>query len=129
MSDPGFAAHFPSTIDEVRAFAQRGAYADLRIGPVHDVKIGGQDFRRVSFRFRLEGRPTESFTYLTVIDRNLLKYRMSFNAGAGLDLDLVARHFIEENLRERATERGVMITDHPSAPAVVSVLECPIPCN
>lgn len=129
VSDPGFAAHFQSSIEEVWAFGQRGTYADLKIRPVHDVKIGGRDFRRVAFQFRLEGRPTESFTYLTVIDRNLLKYRMSFNAGAGLDLGHVARHFIEENLRERATERGVMNTDHPSAPAVVSVLECPIPCN
>jgi hypothetical protein len=46
------------------------------------------------------GRPIESRTYLTALNGQLLKYRMSFYAPVLGDVDAIAKQFIEKNLRE-----------------------------
>ncbi|MBT2332529.1 hypothetical protein J7E49_01195 [Variovorax paradoxus] len=100
VDDPRFEAHFKSSVDEVRLAVARGIYADVEIGPVSDVRIEGQDFRRVSFRIlHTTPRKTyESFTFLTARNGRLLKYRMSFATPAPADLDAIAREFIALNL-------------------------------
>jgi hypothetical protein len=97
--DPQFAAHFGSTIDEVRYFAEQGRYTDLKIGPEQDAEVAGQRFRSVSFAYARGGQALRSTTYLTVRNGSLLKYRVSIFAATGLDVDTVARQFVESNLR------------------------------
>lgn len=99
VGDAQFSAHFQSTIDEVRAFERRGAYAGVTVSAARDVTIAGQRFRTVNFRYAREGKPLLSATYLTARNGRLLKYRVSIEAASGLDVDTVAQQFIEENLR------------------------------
>ena len=100
VDDAQFDAHFRSTIDEVRGQAMRGVYVDLKVGPVRDVRIGGQMFRTVSFQFMRAGKPHESLTFLTASKGQLLKYRMTFTGPVPSDLDAVARAFVEATLRD-----------------------------
>ena len=99
VDDPQFDAHFRSTIDEVRGQAARGTYADLKIGPVTDVRIAGQMFRTVSFQFLRAGKPHESLTFLTASKGQLLKYRMTFGAPVPGNVEAIAREFVEITLR------------------------------
>jgi hypothetical protein len=100
VADPAFDAHFRGTIEDVRLLAQRGQYTDLRVGPPRDVRIGGLDFRTVTFQLRLRGQLHESRTYLTGLNGQLLKYRMSFPLPATGNLDDIARDFIERHLHD-----------------------------
>lgn len=99
VSDPQFAAHFQSTVAEVRYMGQRGMYGNLQIGATRDVQVAGQVYRTVSFRFSRDNKPIVSATYLTAQDGQLLKYRVSLYAESGLDIDAVATSFIEERAR------------------------------
>jgi hypothetical protein len=99
VSDPQFAAHFDSTVDEVRFLAQRGMYADLQVDAVRDVVVSDHLFRTIRFRFSRDGKSMISATYLTAQDGHLLKYRVSLYAESGLDVAAVAESFIAENLR------------------------------
>lgn len=99
VGDPQFAAHFQSTIAEVRMAAQAGAYSDLQVGPVRDVVVSGQPFRSVGYRYLRRGEAIASATYLTARNGQLLKYRVSIPAASGRDVDALARRFIEDNLR------------------------------
>lgn len=103
VGDSQFAAHFESTVDEVRHYASRGAYTALQVAAPRDIVIGGQVFRTVNFRYSREGKPMLSTTYLTARQGQLVKYRISIHAIEGRDIDAIARSFIEENLR---TESG-----------------------
>lgn len=100
IADAAFEAHFRATIDEVRMVAQTGGYTELRIGPTRDVRIGGLDFRTVSFQMRRQGRPHESRTFLTGLKGELLKYRLSFPLPVPGSIDDISRAFIEKHLRE-----------------------------
>ncbi len=100
VGDAKFAEHFDSTVDEVRLYAQRGFYRELEVGAAQDVVVSGQTFRTVRFRYSREGKPMNSTTYLTARNGQLLKYRISILAATGLDLEVVARRFVEENLRD-----------------------------
>lgn len=106
ISDPQFAAHFESTVAEVRLYTQRGMYTNLQIGTFRDVPISGSVFRTIRFHFFRGGKPIASTTYLTAIGGQLLKYRVSIYATSGLDVDTVARSFIEENLRSGPSIRS-----------------------
>jgi hypothetical protein len=99
VDDAQFDAHFRSTIDEVRGQAARGTYAELKIGPVTDVRIAGQMFRTVSFQFTRAGKPHESLTFLTASKGQLLKYRMTFGAPVPGNVEAIAREFVESTLR------------------------------
>ncbi|HEX7863671.1 MAG TPA: hypothetical protein VF555_01910 [Variovorax sp.] len=101
ISDPQFDEHFKSTIAEVQRATSQGVYASARIGPTRDVRIEGLTFRSISFRLvhARDGKAYDSFTYLTVRNGKLLKYRMSFNAPAPANVDAIAREFIERNVR------------------------------
>lgn len=99
VADAQFGAHFQSTIDEVRAFERRGAYAGVTFSAARDVTISGQRFQTVSFKYAREGKPLLSTTYLTARNGRPLKYRVSIDAASRLDVDAVAWQFIEENLR------------------------------
>jgi len=102
VADPAFDAHFRSTINEVRQLARSGQYTDLKVGPTRDTRIGGLDFRTVSYQFSSQGRPLESRTFMTGLQGRLLKYRMNFPSPVDGDVDDIARDFIDKNLR-RAT--------------------------
>jgi hypothetical protein len=99
VSDPAFDAHFRSTINEVRQLAQSGQYTELKVGPTRDTRIGGLDFRTVSYSFRSQGRPLESRTFMTGLQGQLLKYRMNFPSPVDGDVDDIARDFIDKSLR------------------------------
>lgn len=101
VSDPQFDEHFRSTIAEVQRAITQGMYASAKIGPTRDVRIEGLTFRSVSFRLvhARDGKAYDSFTYLAVRNGKLLKYRMSFNAPAPANVDVIAREFIERNVR------------------------------
>ncbi|BEP36123.1 hypothetical protein GmRootV59_30960 [Variovorax sp. V59] len=101
VDDPRFAAQFESSVNEVRLAVARGLYAEVEVGPITDVRIEGQDFRRVSLRIvhAVTRKAYESFTFLTARDGRLLKYRMSFDTPAPANVDAIAREFIEHNLR------------------------------
>jgi hypothetical protein len=99
VADPAFDAHFRSTINEVRQLAQWGQYTDLRIGPTRDTRIGGLDFRTVSYQFSSQGRSLESRTFMTGLQGQLLKYRMNFPSPVEGDVDEIARDFIDKDLR------------------------------
>lgn len=99
VTDPQFAAHFESTVAEVRLYAQRGLYTNLQVDAVRDVAVSGSLFRTISFRFSRDSKPMISTTYLTAQNGQLLKYRVSIYATSGLDVSAVAQSFIEENLR------------------------------
>jgi hypothetical protein len=105
VADPAFAAHFQSTVDDVRQTAQGGDYSDLEVGAVRDVEIAGQTFRTVTFKLAVKGAPVKSMTFLTALNGKLLKYRMTFFPAGADDLDSIARRFIEENLRAQASRR------------------------
>jgi hypothetical protein len=99
LMDPQFDASFESTIKEVRVAQERGVYTDLQVGTPQNTSIAGQPFRTVSFRFTLNKKPMHSVTYMSARNGQLLKYRVSIFATSGLDVDALARRFIEENLR------------------------------
>lgn len=99
VSDPAFSDHFLTTIEEVRHMARRGDYVDLEVGPVRDVDVAGHRFRVVDYRFARQGRRVESLTFLTATNGKLLKYRMSFFAPTGFDIEAHARRFIEDDLK------------------------------
>lgn len=105
VADPAFAAHFQSTVDEMRELVQGGDYADLEVGPVRDVEIAGRTFRTVTYKLLSKGVRVESMTFLTAHNGKLLKYRMSFFTPVPDNLDDIARRFIEENLRAQASRR------------------------
>lgn len=100
VNDPRFAAHFNSTIEEIRLFGQRGVYSGVKIGRTQDVSIVGQRFRMVNFQYARDGKPLHSTTYLTARNGQLLKYRISIFSESGSAMDAVARQFIEESLRD-----------------------------
>jgi len=101
VDDPRFEAQFQSSVEEIRLAGARGLYAEVEVGPISDVRIEGQDFRRVSLRIvhAVTRKAYESFTFLTARNGRLLKYRMSFDTPAPADVDAIAREFIERNLR------------------------------
>lgn len=99
VDDGQFAAHFGSTVDEVRHYGKTGMYAGLEIGPVRDVAVEGQAFRTISFRFVRDGRAMLSATYLTGRGGQLLKYRISVDASVGHELDGIAQRFVADHLR------------------------------
>lgn len=102
VHDGQFDAHFRSTVDEVRQLAAAGAYRQLVVAPVRDVQIGGDTFRSVGFEYTVAAgnRALASWTYLTVRQGRLLKYRISLDRTAEpAALDAVARRFIETSLR------------------------------
>lgn len=105
--DPQFAAHFESTVNEVRYFAEQGHYSNLNIGPMQDVEVSGQRFRTVSFEYAQRGQALRSTTYLTVRDGQLLKYRVSVFAATGLEADAVARQFVESNLHSNPAANSI----------------------
>lgn len=107
IDDPQFAAHFESTVNEVRYFAEQGHYANLKVGPVQDVEVSGQRFRTVGFEYAQRGQALRSSTYLTVRDGQLLKYRVSVFAVTGLDADAVARQFVESNLHSNPAANSI----------------------
>ncbi|MEJ8857137.1 hypothetical protein WKW79_21345 [Variovorax robiniae] len=113
VADPAFDAHFRSTINEVRQLAQSGQYTDLKIGPTRDTRIGGLDFRTVSYQFRSQGRPLESRTFMTGLQGRLLKYRMNFPSPVEGDVDDIARDFIDKDLRHAP---GAIDASAPRAP-------------
>jgi hypothetical protein len=100
VSDPGFAAHFQSTIAEVQQAAQSGHYDNLQLGRIGDERIGGHDFRRLSFRFTRDGKAMESATYLTAINGKLLKLRLSVYSPSVPDVNEVARQCIQQYLAD-----------------------------
>ncbi|MGH8618965.1 MAG: hypothetical protein ACREUW_14835 [Burkholderiales bacterium] len=100
VADAQFQAHFRSIIEAVEESARRGVYTDLKVGATRDLVISGQNFRSVSFQYKVNGRLVDSLAYLTALDGQLLKYRMSFYAPVPGDVDAIARQFIETNLRE-----------------------------
>jgi len=101
VGDPRFEAQFQSALEEIRLAGARGLYAEVEVGPFSDVRIEGQDFRRVSLRIvhAVTRKAYDSFTFLTARNGRLLKYRMSFDTPAPADVDAIAREFIERNLR------------------------------
>lgn len=105
--DPLFAEHFVSTIDEVRYFAQQGSYSDLKVSSPQDMDVAGQRFRTVAFEYAQRGRALRSTTYLTVRNGRLLKYRVSIFAATGLDVETVARQFVENSLRNDPTVNSI----------------------
>lgn len=105
LDDPAFVRHFDSTIEEIRHFERRGDYANVEVGPVSDVAIGGATFRTVAIRLERAGRPHESRTFLAVIAGKLVKYRMTFTLPTAMDVDAIAQRFIEENLRAASPQK------------------------
>ena len=104
-SDPAFAAHFQTTVDDVQQLALSGDYSELEMGPVQDVEIAGQPFRTVTFKLASKGLRLQSMTFVTALQGRLLKYRMSFVAPVPADVQDIVRKFIEDNLRARASKR------------------------
>ncbi len=107
VADVQFKAHFEGTITEVQALARRGDYTQLEVGAAQDSVVGGRSFRSVSFRFLRGGKPVQSFTYLTAMNGQLVKYRLSFYVPAAVDPALQARQFVEQNLRTGPGGPGV----------------------
>ena len=107
VADVQFKAHFDGTISEVQALARRGDYTQLDVGVVQDSVVGGRNFRSISFRFLRGGKPVQSFTYLTAMNGQLVKYRLSFYLPAAADPALQARQFVEQNLRTGPGGPGV----------------------
>lgn len=99
LEDPQFDASFESTIKEFRVVVERGIYTDVQIGAPQNTSIAGQPFRTVIYRFTLDKKPMHSVTCMGARNGQLLKYRVSIFAASGLDVDALARRFIEENLR------------------------------
>ena len=99
VADPGFNAQFRSTIEEVRQLARDGEYTDLKLGRIRDTRIGDLDFRTLSFQFRRLGRQHESRTFMTGLQGQLLKYRMTFPSPVEGNVDEIARDFVDKNLR------------------------------
>ena len=99
VGDPQFGTHFESTVEESRIFERQGAYVGVNVGRPRDVSISGQWFRTVSFQYSRGGKPMHTTTYLSARNGQLLKYRVSIFAASGLDVDTIAKQFIEENLR------------------------------
>ncbi len=113
IADARFAGHFQSTIADVRTMAERGAYSALVVGPTRDVVVGGQEFRTVSYSFTSNATKMRSATWLTVRNRRLLKYRITLQDSAQLDLDEVATAFIASNLRNDPSTTKAMALAGP----------------
>ena len=104
-ADTGFAAHFDTTVNEVRHFARQGVYAQLQVGETRDLKLAGQDFRMVSFQYQRDGKSMASVTYLTASRGRLVKYRMSLFAPLQVPIEVSAREFIETDFARRIGSR------------------------
>lgn len=117
VDDPSFGAHFESTVAEVHAYAKHGIYRNLQVGPVRDVVVADNVFRTIDYRFVLNGNPMFSTTYLTSTKGGLLKYRVSSDLSSRLDLEVEARAFVAENLREGALEPARKTEHDPTRPA------------
>lgn len=98
ISDPEFSVHFESIVEVVRLYAMHDIYHNLKIGTVQDVSISSQVFRTVIFEYTLDSQPLISSIYLTARNGQLLKYRVSLYATGSLDIEAVARSFIERDL-------------------------------
>jgi len=104
-ADAGFAAHFDTTVNEVRHFARQGVYAQLQVGETRDLKLAGQDFRMVSFQYQRDGKAMASVTYLTAARGRLVKYRMSLFTPLPVPIEDSAREFIEKDFARRIGSR------------------------
>ncbi len=98
VGDAEFGRHFDSAVREIRMAERAGRYQDLKLGEVEDVVIGGKTYRHLAMRLTSDGRPLESHLYLTGVDGQLLKFRMSFFAPAPPNLDAVMREFIARHV-------------------------------
>lgn len=100
VTDPSFAAHFESTVDDIRRMAERGDYRELRVGAIEEVRLAGQTMRSVSLRFVRNGRAMVSYTYLGAMDGQLLKFRLTFFLPSPLKvhMDRYARTLVERSL-------------------------------
>lgn len=101
---------------EVLAYAKHGVYRNLQVGQARDVVVGENVFRTIDYRFVLNGEPMLSATYLTSSKGQLLKYRISLYLSSGLDLNVEARAFVAENLRE-GTVAPLRKTEHDATRA------------
>jgi hypothetical protein len=98
VTDLQFSAHFNETIASVRQLEKMGRYKNVVIIGPKDVNISNLTFRTVSFTYEMDGKPTNSVTYLTAKSGKLLKYRISMFVTNQLSIESVADAFIRENL-------------------------------
>ncbi len=123
VADPQFDTQFRSTVTEVEQATRLGYYTDLKVGATRDLVISGQNFRTVSLQYKQRaGRPIESRTYLTALNGQLLKYRMSFYAPVPGNVDMITKQFIETNLREGMPGA---IVQRPGDPVLAVAAETP----
>lgn len=99
VSDAEFAPHFASTVAEVQMVWGSGGRRVTMDAP-EDVVLAGQTFRTIAFRYRDEGQAYVSRTYLTAIQHQLLKFRITFPEDSPLGLETSSHRLVEEVLRE-----------------------------
>jgi len=98
VADPLFGRVFDSAVAEIRMAEQAGYYREVKLGRVEDVEIGGKAYRHLAMHFSSDGKPLESHLYLTAVNGQLLKFRMSFFAPVPSNLDAVMRDFIARHV-------------------------------
>lgn len=98
-SDPGFMERFNDTAAGILQAARQGHYKNVSFEKPSDVVLAGHKFRRLVARFEFREEAVESHTFLTALDGQLLKYRMSFPQPTPPDLPAIITDFIEKSVR------------------------------
>lgn len=99
-SDPGLKPILDGAAHEILQAQDQGHYRNVGFGQPQDVTIAGRRFRHFPVRYEFRGKAVNSHTFLTAMNGQLLKYRMSFNEPIPASLDRLIETFIGQTLHE-----------------------------
>lgn len=77
VSDPAFAGHFQSVVEEILMAEKAGYYINVSVGRPKDVTLSNVTFRHVKASYMTKQGDVESHVYMTAMGGRLLKFRVS----------------------------------------------------
>lgn len=99
LADPGLPQVMQGIKDEIRTVQQKGFYKQASFAQQSKTSIAGQEFYVQPVQLSTEYDHIRSFVYLTVLNHQLLKFRISFvNPPAFFDVAQISQDFIKNTL-------------------------------
>lgn len=98
-------ADLPKIMDmaknEIRRVQERGDYQQVSFGVATQASIDGQDFYVQPVQLKTEHDQISSFIYLSVLNHQLLKLRISFmNPPSFFDMNQISQNFLKDALKD-----------------------------
>ena len=101
LADPGLQQVMQGIKDEIRLVQQKGLYKQASFAEEGKTSIAGQEFYVQPVQLSTEYDHIRSFVYLTVLNHQLLKFRISFvNPPAFFDVAQISQDFIKNTLND-----------------------------